>query len=132
MRGLLIVFGLFVSNIIESLTSRHYYLNSNHLGMKLRIISSTCIYEKSLLLSNGARSKYTAGEITNLMSIDGNRLRQVASELNSLWSAPFQIIIGLSLLGIQVGWSCIGGLILMILMIPITGYVSRKVKFYRV
>lgn len=48
--------------------------------------------------------------------------------LSFLWTAPVQIAISFYLLYNEMGVSVVGGIVLMILFIPINGYISAKVK----
>lgn len=97
--------------------------------------------------------RYTTGEIINLMSVDASRLQDLTAYMNTTWSGPFQIIVALVLLwqevrvasslslrpsrrGLdawvfcraQMGPSCIGGVAVILALIPLIGFVSRKLK----
>ncbi len=52
-----------------------YWYRVNLIGLRVRSALSSAIYRKSLRLSNGARKKYTAGEIVNLISVDCQKLQ---------------------------------------------------------
>jgi len=55
------------------------------------------IYRKSLRLSNGARKQFSSGEITNLMSVDADKLILLPF-LSNAWHAPIRIGVALYLL----------------------------------
>ena len=48
-------------------------------------------------LSPGARMGSSSGEIVQLMSNDATRIRGLTAYLHNLWSAPFQIVVGMAL-----------------------------------
>ena len=59
---------------------------------------------QALLLNNNSRKESTAGEMVNLMSVDAQRLMDLLTYVNVLWSGPLQIIISLYFCIIQ--WVC--------------------------
>ena len=85
-------------------------------------------------MSNEARKDSTVGEIVNLMSVDAQRLQDATGYLWMIWSAPLQIIIAVYLLWGILGPSVLGGLAVMVLLIPINGVLSsyqRKLQVFR-
>lgn len=77
------------------------------------------------MLNNSARKESTAGEIVNLMSVDAQRLMDLMTFLNALWSSPFQIIVSLYFLYNTMGVSILAGVGVMLLMVPTNILVSR-------
>ncbi len=75
-------------------------------------------------MSNEARKDTTVGEIVNLMSVDAQRLQDVAGYLWMVWSSPLQIVIAVYMLWGIVGPSVLAGLAVMILLIPINGVLA--------
>ena len=63
----------------------------------------SAIVRKSLKLSNSARQKFTTGEITNLISVDTQRLLDNIPYLNVLWGAPLKIIVAMVLIYRELG-----------------------------
>jgi ATP-binding cassette subfamily C (CFTR/MRP) protein 1 len=51
----------------------------------------SAVIQKSLKLSNSARRKFTTGQITNLISIDAQRLVETLPYLGILWGAPYTV-----------------------------------------
>jgi ABC-type bacteriocin/lantibiotic exporter with double-glycine peptidase domain len=99
--------------------------------MYLRAATSTIVYCKSVRLSETARRTTNVGEITNLMSSDARRLQDTTTFLQTLWSAPLQIIISLVLLYRLLGPASLTGLACMILMIPLNLLVTRWEATYQ-
>lgn len=109
-----------ISQLTMSLCLRHYFFKCYTTGLKIRTGIVTIVYRKALLLSAAERQQRTLGEITNLMSIDAQRLQDLTTFLHSLWSSPLQIMIAMYFLWGQLGPSCLGGIGVILLMIPVT------------
>ncbi|GLE05786.1 hypothetical protein PINS_up014967, partial [Pythium insidiosum] len=75
-----------------------------------------------------ARQKKTTGEITNLMSIDAQRLQELTQYINSLWYSVFQITVSCFLLWKQIGVSTFAGVAVIILMLPVTASISKLMR----
>ena len=84
----------------------------------------TQLYLQSLRLSNKARKNSTVGEIVNLMSVDAQRLMDLMSYINMIWSAPLQIILSLVFLYLTMGPSIFAGFAVMLLMIPLNAVLA--------
>ncbi|KAI7696126.1 Multidrug resistance-associated protein 1 [Sarcoptes scabiei] len=114
----------FIVATIQSLMLNYYFYMMFRIGMQVRTVLVSAVYRKSLKLSNSARKKTTTGEIINLMSVDAQRFVDLLPFLNLLWSSPLQILLATYFLWIQLGPSVLAGLVVMVLMIPINGFIS--------
>ena len=83
---------------------------------------------KSLRMSSIAKKERTTGEIVNLISVDANRFLDVLTFLNLVWSAPFQIILGIYFLYQQLGYSTLAGVACIIAVIPINAFLINCQK----
>lgn len=117
-----------VVNVFTSITSAYHQYRMSVLGMRIRACLIGAVYRKSLVLANQSKKSYTTGEIVNLMAVDSQRFVDLLPWLCFLWTAPIQIGIALWLLWNELGISVLGGLVLMILFIPINGYIAGIVK----
>lgn len=79
-------------------------------------------------MSNDSRKESTAGEIVNLMSADAQRFNDVTNFIHLLWSCPLQIILAITFLWFELGPSSLAGLLVMVLMVPINGWLANKSK----
>lgn len=61
------------------------------------------VYKKALVLSGGERQNRSLGQITNLMSIDAQRLQELVTYLHAIWYSFYQIVFALFLLWKQLG-----------------------------
>ncbi|KAK1939976.1 Multidrug resistance-associated protein 1 [Phytophthora citrophthora] len=123
--GLLYAGIVFVSGVMQSFLLRNYFFHCFEAGMRVRSAVCTAVYSKSLVLSAAARQKKTTGEITNLMSIDAQRLQELSTFINSVWFSIFQIVVACYLLWKQIGPATFAGVAVIILMIPVTAGVSK-------
>ena len=96
--------------------------------MRIRTCLISAVYRKSLVLSSCAKKDSTAGEIVNLMAVDSQRFIDLLPFVSFLWTAPIQIAITLFLLYNEMGLAVLGGLVVMIICIPVNSYVTALVK----
>ena len=123
--GLTYVLALFISQVIMSICLRQYFFWCFRCGMWLRSAVVTSVFSKALLISAGVLGRRTIGEISNLMSVDSTRLQSLTPYLHAIWYSFVQIALSLYFLWGQVGASCLGGIAIIILVIPITKKVSK-------
>ncbi|GMF19446.1 unnamed protein product [Phytophthora fragariaefolia] len=83
---------IFASGVVQSFALRQYFFYCYETGLQLRSAVVTAVFEKSMVLSAAARQQRTSGEITNLMSIDAQRLQDMTPYLHAVWYGLFQII----------------------------------------
>ena len=88
-------------------------------------------------LSSKSRARYNQGEIMNLMEVDSQKFQDITSYslhsslhipsyLQTIWSGPFQIVGSLILLWGKLGVASLSGVVVMLIMMPFTRYISRK------
>uniref|UniRef100_A0A670YWM7 Multidrug resistance-associated protein 1 n=1 Tax=Pseudonaja textilis TaxID=8673 RepID=A0A670YWM7_PSETE len=93
---------LFFTASLQTLVLHQYFHICFVTGMRLKTAVIGAIYRKALVITNSARKTSTVGEIVNLMSVDAQRFMDLATYINMVWSAPFQVMLALYLLW-QVG-----------------------------
>jgi ABC-type multidrug transport system fused ATPase/permease subunit len=62
------------------------------------------------------------------MSVDSQRMIDFLLTVNTIWSAPLQIIIALILLWQQLGIATLAGMIFMFILLPFNGYITTKLR----
>ncbi|GFY69160.1 multidrug resistance-associated protein 1 [Trichonephila inaurata madagascariensis] len=127
-KGFIFAAGMFFAALIESFLSGQYEYRIYVIATRIRSCIISVVYKKALVLSNSARKNFTVGEVVNLMSVDTQRMMDYVQMVNLLWSAPLQIIIAIYLLWQQLGIATLGGLFVMILMIPINGFITYFIR----
>ncbi|KAI8898763.1 P-loop containing nucleoside triphosphate hydrolase protein [Globomyces pollinis-pini] len=125
-KGLAIAFAMLATAVTQTLFLHQYFNGTFMMGMRVRSSLVTAIYMKSLRLSNSARQGSTIGEITNLMSVDATRISDLSTFLHIAWSGPFQIFVAVYFLYQTLGASVFGGILVMLLMIPVNSVIASK------
>lgn len=92
----------------------------------------TVLSSKALLISNDARKESTVGETVNLMSADAQRFNDVTNFIHLLWSCPLQIVLSIIFLWLELGPSVLAGVVVMVLMVPINGFIAAKARSFQV
>lgn len=128
--GLIIALELFIS--ILAMTEFTTWSSSASTRFSNAVCTSlrSVIYRKTLKLSRLAREKYPQGKIHNLVYSDMAAIRKASSNLNSILATPFRLLSCLLLLRGLVGWSTVGGLIILTISIPLNTYVISCITVY--
>uniref|UniRef100_A0A8C8S3K0 Multidrug resistance-associated protein 4 n=1 Tax=Pelusios castaneus TaxID=367368 RepID=A0A8C8S3K0_9SAUR len=116
---------LSVCTLSLAITHHLYFYHVQRAGMKLRVAMCHMIYRKALRLSNTAMGKTTTGQIVNLLSNDVNKFDQVTIFLHFLWAGPLQAIAVTALLWIEIGPSCLAGMAVLIILLPLQTCIGR-------
>ncbi|RXN06628.1 canalicular multispecific organic anion transporter 1-like protein [Labeo rohita] len=122
---------LLVVAFFQSVVLQQYFQQCFSLGMKVRTALMAAVYKKALVVSNDSRKESTAGEIVNLMSADAQRFNDVTNFIHLLWSCPLQIVLSIAFLWIELGPSVLAGLLAMVLMVPINGWLATKSRGFQ-
>ena len=125
-QGYLFATLLFLVSVVTTISFSHYVLNLAEVAIQMRSAMISAIFRKSLKLSSTARQKFTTGEITNLVSVDTQRILDNMPYTGILWGAPYQIILALILLYNELGVAALIGTLGFAVLIP-PNYVGGKV-----
>lgn len=127
-----ILAGIFFSaKLVETLTTRQWYLGVDILGMHVRSALTAMVYRKGLRLSSLAKQSHTSGEIVNYMAVDVQRVGDYSWYLHDIWMLPLQIILALAILYKNVGLASIATLIATIVSIVVTVPVAKVQEEYQ-
>ncbi|CAG8831802.1 26708_t:CDS:2, partial [Racocetra persica] len=121
--GYLLIIALFLMQLCGNLLLNFYFYCGAETGFLSRTILITAIYRKALVLSGKARSLFTNGKITNLMSTDTSRIDFACCYFHLIWAIPVQCCIALGLLIFNIGPSALAGFALLALVSPMQGIV---------
>lgn len=99
---------------------------STQSGILLRASLTSAIYEHALKLSPAGREGLTAGEITNLVAVDTQKVFDVMIEAQNLWSCPVLIVVVSTLLWRIMGPELVVGVALLILFLPIVQFFVKR------
>ncbi|KAM9305128.1 multidrug resistance-associated protein 1-like [Gastrophryne carolinensis] len=98
------------------------------IGMRLRAAIVGSVYKKVLVISNSGRKNSSSGEIVNLISTDIQKLMDLATCLNYIWSAPFTIIVAVFFLWQTLGVAVFAGIGVFILNLPFMTVFAAVIK----
>ncbi|KAI0481182.1 P-loop containing nucleoside triphosphate hydrolase protein [Xylariaceae sp. FL0804] len=127
-KGASIAIAMFFVATLQTGMIHQYFQLTFVSGMRIKSGLASAIYKKSLKLSNEGRTTKTTGDIVNYMAVDAQRLQDLTQFAQQVWSAPFQITLCMISLYRLVGWSMLSGIAVMIVMIPINGFIARFMK----
>ncbi|KAG7362244.1 multidrug ABC transporter permease/ATPase [Nitzschia inconspicua] len=119
--GLSLTVAVTVAQLAMSLCLRHYFFRCYRVSIKIRTAVLMAIYQKSLTIDSTYYKDHPIGQITNLMSVDVQRLQGVITYLHAIWYSFLQIVLAMYFLWQQLGPSCLAGVLVILLSIPLTG-----------
>ena len=90
-KGLWLTLAVTLSQLCMSFCLRHYFFKCYKFGLKIRTAVVMAVYQKALVLGAGERHARGLGEITNLVSIDAQRLQELTTYLHAIWYSFWQI-----------------------------------------
>ncbi|KAF3706362.1 Multidrug resistance-associated protein 4 [Channa argus] len=108
-----------------------YFYHVQRAGMKIRVAMCHMIYKKALNLSSSAMGKTTTGQIVNLLSNDVNKFDDVTIFLHFLWVGPLQAAAVVGLLWVEIGPSCLAGMVVLMFLMPMQTMFGRLFSKFR-
>jgi hypothetical protein len=85
------IFILFFSRFLCSFLDTHYHLSSQLLALKISGALKGTFFSKLISLSSTSRMSYTIGNITNLYTVDIDRIVDVLKDIHNFWALPLQV-----------------------------------------
>jgi ABC-type multidrug transport system fused ATPase/permease subunit len=125
-QGWLIAFIMLMLSCTKTLLENHYYICMQRAGIRARAILVSLIFKKAMELSPKARNSQPTGKILNLMQLDAQRFYDTAWFLHLMWSAALEIIGCVTLLFLLLGPSMLAGFTIMVLLLPLNGWLAKK------
>ena len=122
--GLTLTISVTLAQLIMSFCLRHYFYRCYITGLQFRTAMVVSVYKKALFLAAGERQTRSTGEITNLISVDAKRLQDLTAYLHAVWYSFIQISLAIFFLWQQLGASCLAGVAVILIMMPVTKKVA--------
>ncbi|XP_047483384.1 ABC transporter C family member 13-like [Penaeus chinensis] len=119
--------GLCGAALVATFCSIHYNYLMAKVNLRIRAALVSTIYRKVLLVSSVNLSKFTTGEVVNMMSTDTDRVVNFCQSFHAFWSLPLQLGVTLYLLYVQIGIAFLAGVGVTILLIPINKWLASKI-----
>jgi ABC-type multidrug transport system fused ATPase/permease subunit len=84
------------------------------------------IHKKSLALHMSEKQRLTSGKVVNLETVDAQRIQDLPNFVHALCFSFIQIIISLYFLWGQLGISCLGGVAVIVLSLPLNHMIAYR------
>jgi hypothetical protein len=89
------------------------------------------VHQKMMVLSAKSKQQFGGGSVANLIAMDPMRFNMVMLVLPHLIIGPFQIIGSIGLLSLEVGWTALAGLVVILLYLPFQFSISKRLDRIR-
>jgi len=149
---------MLIATVARSIFLNHFYFLQNQLSMNTLGALVPIVYRKTLAISSNAKkgrrktrelpksvllrhctvlpllyahlciTEFSSGKITNLMTVDVDRIRDLMWTSNLPWSTPLQLALVLYFLWAQLGPSVLVGFGAFVLLIPINWFIFQKLN----
>ncbi|GAV08511.1 hypothetical protein RvY_18193 [Ramazzottius varieornatus] len=127
--GYLFGLGLITVNLMSATTQLHYAFQVEKLNLCMRGALVDTVYSKLLRVHTSALSESMASsQVVNLVGTDCEKVSGNVQYLHQMWAMPLQIAVALYLLYQQVGFAFIGGLVFIILLVPLNQVLASKIS----
>ncbi|KAJ3067917.1 hypothetical protein HDU98_008890 [Podochytrium sp. JEL0797] len=126
-----LIIGLFLCQILTTLTNHHFFRMGTAEGIKLRAAFSSLIYRKTLRLSSSARQEFNSGRIMTLVSTDTSRIEMFLMYCNMGWTSPLTILMIIGFLIAKIGPSALVGIVVIVGTGPVQAYLYKNLSQIR-
>ncbi|KAG0161391.1 hypothetical protein PDIDSM_8925 [Penicillium digitatum] len=104
---------LFTTQMGMSFALVHYHYLGGVVGGQVKAVLTAMVFEKSLRLSNNESTTWPDGKISNLLTVDSQRIESALLYANMIWSEPVAVVVALAILFYNLTWSALSGLLLL-------------------
>ncbi|KAJ1392542.1 P-loop containing nucleoside triphosphate hydrolase [Sesbania bispinosa] len=131
-QGYVLVSAFFFAKLVECLSQRHWFFRLQQIGIRIRSLLVTMIYNKALTISCQSKQGHTSGEIINFMTVDAERVGVFSWYLHDLWMVALQVTLALLILYKNLGLASIAAfvttVIVMLANIPLGSWQEKFQK----
>ncbi|KAI1710035.1 ABC transporter transmembrane region domain-containing protein [Ditylenchus destructor] len=96
----------------------------------IRLALITAIFNKMLRLSSSAKSRYSAGEIINIITTDVDRVRNFWSDIYDVIYSPLMTVGCLVGLYYVIGVNTVYGIVVLLLVLPVNYFLYKQMNKY--
>ncbi|CAN0009138.1 unnamed protein product, partial [Ectocarpus sp. 4 AP-2014] len=121
---------LFVGPILQGLADGRNFHIGRRIGCRVRGSLVGSIFRKMLAMDT-ASSTYSSGQLTNLMSVDAQSVLEYSCYTHFIWATSLQIIVSVGLLFYVLGSAAFGGVLFMVLSVPLGKYTTKKTQTFQ-
>ncbi|TYJ53516.1 hypothetical protein B9479_005847 [Cryptococcus floricola] len=123
--------GLLVLLLASSFAMHHYMYMGMSVGVWSRTAIVTSIYQQALQFTQKSRGLIPNGKLVNHISTDTSRIDFAAGLFHMLWTSPIQMVIIIIILIVQIGYSALPGIGLLLITTPFQAYLMKFLFTYR-
>ncbi|CDS40693.1 multidrug resistance associated protein 7 [Echinococcus multilocularis] len=118
---------LILSHLMNVFLGTAYTYWTPRFGLKIKVYVTTLVYRQLMRLRSSTLSKFSTGNLVNLLTSDTERVVNLTPSFNELWAMPVQVIVAVWLLYCQVGVSCFVGVAILILLLPLNRVITSLI-----
>jgi ABC-type multidrug transport system fused ATPase/permease subunit len=115
-QGYALVSAFIFSQLVRSLSQKHWFFKLEQLGVRIQAVLVTMIYEKALTLSCQSMQCHSSGDITNLITVDVERVGHFSYYLHDFWIVALEVTLALLILYKNLGLASIAALVTTIII----------------
>ena len=130
-RGMPLALIIFAVSALDGVGAERQKYLAYKTGITLRSAVVSASHGHILSLTPGGRTGLTAGQVTNLVAVDSQKLFELAQDGNYSWSCPLAMVVVSVLLIIELGSSSVVGIVAMFLFIPLVKWIVRRMMAIR-
>ena len=119
-----------VNAVVATLLLHQYFQRTYRTGMRLKSAAISLVFDKALV-ARTAGAEDEGALVTNLMSVDAQRLQDNMTYMFTIVSGVYQIVATLYLLYGQLGPASFGGLAVMLIFMPVTQRIVLVTRDYQ-
>jgi len=106
-QGYVLISAFFFAKIVECLSQLHRCFRLQQVGLRIRALLVTMIYNKALTLSCQSKQGHTDGEIINFMAVDAERVGVFSWHIHDLWMVALKVTLAFLILYKNLGLASI-------------------------
>ena len=125
-QGLPYALSIFAASLLNAFGNhrhRHLALKS---GVVMRAAAVDVLYQHVLQLTPAGRVGLTAGEVTNLMATDTQKLFEVTQEGHLIWALPLSVVLVTLFLWLIMGPTTLVGIAVLMLFVPLVERITSS------
>ncbi|KDO34831.1 hypothetical protein SPRG_22062 [Saprolegnia parasitica CBS 223.65] len=127
-RGYVLAGAICGQSVLSALSGSQYGLAWTRFDIRLRAGLMAAIYGRTLELSASEKAAHGIGRLTNYVSVDLGRLVGMPGSVFDMVLIPMEIAIALYLLGREVSYAFVAGLVVLGVMLPIQAWLGSTLQ----
>jgi ATP-binding cassette subfamily C (CFTR/MRP) protein 1 len=126
-KGLLYAALLLIFPMLKSIAYHQYYVRVQKIALAMEGCLQTAVFRKLLRISSATKNEIQTGEVVNHLAVDAQRVGMISPWVHFFWHGGLTLIIGCVMIYNYVGPAAFSGITLILLMLPISIWVSSYV-----